>query len=268
MGRGLCPARGTAPCACGIWLDASPLVSLCTTRRTSSPWLSRRTTVRSFLAAVTRPSSCGTLSDTASTPSRARLRTRMVTASGSAACAFRLPPRTRSSCRADGTSWSRSGVCPAASSRRTWSVTVVISTASLSPLTARFARLAGRTRRRCCGIFRRGSTCTRWTRDRTSPSTRWCSRRTATGSAPPPRPRSRSGTSRASSPSLSSPPTTFRRPARSRCPSPACRCAGRPTATPSFRATPTAPSVCGPSPWLAAWGPKLLQDILLMNLKS
>ena len=72
------------------------------TRRMFSASLSLLTTAKSFPAHATKPSSCGTRSACASTPS-----TRMATAIGHRAFGSRPTLKTPSLCHVDGTRWSR-----------------------------------------------------------------------------------------------------------------------------------------------------------------
>mmetsp|Transcript_14890 Transcript_14890/g.18686 ORF Transcript_14890/g.18686 Transcript_14890/m.18686 type:complete len:310 (+) Transcript_14890:183-1112(+) len=232
-------ARGTEPFASGTSTPAPPPAASSRTRRMSSRWPSLPTTARLSLALATRRSSSGTRWASASTRFR-----RTATPSGSHASVSPPRPPTLSSSHAVGTSSSRYGTSPIASCAPTLSATPATSTLSLSRPMARSAHPAVRTAPPCSGISTRASTCTRLSRAMSS--TRWSSRPTATGSAPPPHHASRSGTSSPSRLSTSSCRISrllARRPPRTT----ASPSAGRPTARPCSRATLMARSACGRS---------------------
>mmetsp|Transcript_5688 Transcript_5688/g.13893 ORF Transcript_5688/g.13893 Transcript_5688/m.13893 type:complete len:272 (+) Transcript_5688:206-1021(+) len=172
-----CRRRGTTRCGCGTCPRGQPPAALSATPKTSSPWPSPATIAKSSLARATKPSSSGTLSESASLPSK-----RKATASGSRASAS-APTTSHSSSRPAGTSSSKSGTWPPASSRQTSKPTRATSTPSPSPQTAPSAPQAARTASPCCGNSRTASTSTR-SRPTTS-STPCASRPTATGCAPP-----------------------------------------------------------------------------------
>lgn len=95
---------------CGMSTLDKPLAASTDTPRMFCLLLSLLTTVKSSLVLEIRPSSCGTPSESASTPS-----SKTDTLSGSAACASPPTPNSPSSFHAVGTNWSRSGVSLTAS---------------------------------------------------------------------------------------------------------------------------------------------------------
>lgn len=120
--------------------------------------LSQLTTVKLSQAHATRPSSCGTPSPSASTPSK-----KMVTPIGSRAFVSRQIRSIQSLSAVAGIAPLRSGIWQIAS----WSWTIMDTmdtwTPSLSRPMDHCALPVARTARLCCGIWMMASTCTLWT---------------------------------------------------------------------------------------------------------
>lgn len=115
------------------------------------------TIVKLSLALGTRPSSCGTLWPSASSPFR-----KMVTAIGYPVCVSRQTTPTQSSCLAVGIAPSRSGTWLTVSWKTTTTVTMATWIPWLSHPTVRSAHPVARTPRPCFGILMMARTCTLW----------------------------------------------------------------------------------------------------------
>lgn len=134
------------------------------------------TIVKSCLAHVTRPSSCGTHWPNASTPSKMK-----VTPIGCHAFVSRQTTPTQSSCHAVGIVLSKSGTWPTASLRSTTKVTTVTWTPSPFLQTVHCAHPVAKTPKLCFGISMMANICILWTT--TTLSMLCASHQTVTGCA-------------------------------------------------------------------------------------